>query len=337
MGSLYVLMVEDSENDALLLLDELRQKGYEPVYERVEHAAAMTSALERRRWDVIVCDYVLPDFSAPAALKLLREKKLDIPFIVVSGILGEEAAVDMMKAGANDYVTKANLARLAPAIDREMEAVRSRRARAKAEDAVRHLAAIVRSTDDAIYGLNLDGSVASWNRAAEKIFGYRAEEIIGRSIAMLFPFDRRDELIDNMQAIKRGESVGLYDTLRVRRDGQFIPVSVNVSPIKDDVGRTVGASVIARDITVRRREEQERTELIQELTDALKQVKTLAGLLPICATCKRIRDDRGYWQQVETYISCHTHATFTHGICPECFKQFKATQKIPQDDKVATV
>jgi PAS domain S-box-containing protein len=322
-GSLLALIIEDSENDTMLLLEELRQKGYSPVHERVEHAAAMTSALERRNWDVVISDYAMPEFSGPAALKLLREKKLDIPFIAVSGTYGEEAAVDMMKAGANDYITKANLSRLAPAIEREMEAAKSRRARADAENSVRHLAAIVKSTDDAIYGLNLDGSVASWNRAAEKIFGYRDEEIIGHSIALLFPFDRGDELIDNMQQIKRGESVGRYETLRVRKDGQFISISITVSPIKDETGKIIGASAIARDITQRKREEHERAELILELTEALKQVKTLTGLLPICAACKRIRDDRGYWQQVETYISSHTSAIFTHGICPECLKKVK--------------
>jgi len=326
-GLLYVLVVEDSENDTSLLLEELRQKGYTPVHERVEHAAAMTSALERRNWDVVVSDYVMPDFSGPNALKLLREKKIDLPFIVVSGTYGEEAAVDMMKAGANDYITKANLSRLAPAIEREIEAAKNRKARAHAENSQRHLAAIVKSTDDAIYGLNLDGAVASWNHAAEKIFGYCAEEIMGRSIALLFPFDRRDELLNNMQTIKRGESVGRYETLRVRKDGQFIPVSLTVSPIKDETGKIVGASAIARDITTRKHEERERTELIQELTDALKQVRTLTGLLPICASCKRIRDDRGYWQQVETYISSHTNAILTHGICPECFKNFKNEHK----------
>jgi PAS domain S-box-containing protein len=322
-GLLYVLVVEDSENDTSLLLEELRQKGYAPVHERVEHAAAMTSALEQRNWDVVVSDYVMPDFSGPNALKLLREKNLDVPFIVVSGTYGEEAAVDMMKAGANDYITKANLSRLAPAIEREIEAAKNRKARAHAENSMRHLAAIVKSTDDAIYGLNLDGAVASWNHAAEKIFGYRAEEIIGRSISLLFPFDRRDELVENLQQIRRGESIGRYETLRVRKDGQFIPVSVTVSPIKDEVAKIIGASCIARDITQRKREERERTELVQELTDALKQVKTLSGLLPICATCKRIRDDRGYWQLLESYISSHTNAILTHGICPECLKKVK--------------
>lgn len=324
VGLLYVLIVEDSENDATLLLEELRQRGYSSVHERVQDAAAFAAALERRIWDVVLSDYVLPQFSGPDALKLLREKKSDVPFIVVSGTYGEEAAVDMMKAGANDYIVKGNLARLVPAIERELEAAQSRRARTRAESAMRLLAAIVESTDDAIYGKNLDGRIVSWNHAAERTFGYKADEIIGRSVALMFPLDHRDEFMDIMERVRRGEHVGLYETLRMRKDGLVIPVSVTVSPIKDDAGKIVGASSIARDITQRKQAEQERVELIQELTETLKQVKTLAGLLPICASCKRIRDDKGYWQQVETYISTHSDAVFSHGICPECFDRAQA-------------
>lgn len=321
VGLLNVLIVEDSESDMTLLLEELHQKGYSTVVERVEDAKAFTAALERRTWDVVLSDYVLPQFSGPEALQLLRNKNKDMPFIVVSGTYGEEAAVGMMKAGANDYIVKGNLARLAPAIEREMEAAKSRRARASAEGAMRLLAAIVESTDDAICGEELNGTVATWNRAAERIFGYRADEVLGHSIALVFPFDRRAEWRDNLERVRRGEQVGRYETLRVRKDGVVIPVSVTVSPIQDSVGNIVGASSITRDISQRKEAEEERARLIEDLTEALKQVKTLTGLLPICASCKRIRDDKGYWQQVETYISSHSDAMFTHGICPDCLKQ----------------
>jgi two-component system cell cycle sensor histidine kinase/response regulator CckA len=321
---LNVLIVEDSENDATLMLEELRQKGYTPIHERVQTSATMALALESREWDVVISDYVMPEFSGPFALKLLREKKLDVPFIVVSGTFGEEAAVDMMKAGANDYITKANLSRLAPAIEREMEAAQSRAARTRAEADKQYLAAIVESSDDAIYGKNLDSIIVSWNPAAERIYGYRAEEIIGRSIAILFPTNRRDELLDIMARIRRGELVGFYETERLRKDGKVIPVSVTISPIKDGAGKIIGASTIAHDISKQKKHEEERQQLIKKLSDALSHVKLLAGLLPICSSCKRIRDDGGYWQQVETYIRLHSEATFTHSICPECLKRYKA-------------
>ena len=322
--TLNVLIVEDSENDATLLLEELRQKGYTPIHERVQTSATMTLALEGREWDVVISDYVMPEFSGPLALKLLREKKLDIPFIVVSGTYGEEAAVDMMKAGANDYITKGNLSRLAPAIEREMEAVKSRAARARAEADKQYLAAIVESSDDAIYGTNLDSIIVSWNPAAERIYGYCAEEITGHSTALLFPLDKRDELLDIMARVRRGELIGFYETERLRKDGKIIPVSATISPIKDGEGKTIGASVIAHDISKQKKDEEERQQLINKLSDALSHVKLLTGLLPICASCKRIRDDHGYWQQVETYIRLHSEATFTHSICPECLKRYKA-------------
>ena len=220
---LHVLIVEDSENDLKLLLEELRQRGYEAVYERVQNSAELTAALNRHAWDVVLSDYVLPQFSGPEALKLLREKGLDVPFIAISGNYGEEAAVDMMKAGANDYIVKTNLSRLVPAIERELEVAQTRRARARAETAVQFLAAIVESTEDAIYGKSLDGTIISWNKAAERIFGYTAGEIIGHSVSILYPIDRRDELIDVMERIKRGQRVGLYETVRLAKTAILFP------------------------------------------------------------------------------------------------------------------
>lgn len=320
---LKVLVIEDSQNDTTLLLEELRRKGYEPEHRRVETAEDMKGMLQQPDWDVVISDYVMPHFSGPDALKLLRSLKLDLPFIVVSGTYGEEAAVHMMKAGAHDYIVKGNLSRLVPAIEREMEAARGRRARSKAESAMQHLASIVESSEDAIYGKNLDSVIISWNAAAERIFGYTAGEIIGRSIAILFPLDRRDELLDIMSAIRRGEVVGIRESERLHKDGQVIPISLTTSPIRNNEGKVIGASGIARDISRQKKAEAERQRLIQKLSDTLRQVKTLNGLLPICASCKRIRDDRGYWQQVETYISSHSNASFTHGICPECVKKYK--------------
>jgi PAS domain S-box-containing protein len=327
---LQVLVVEDSENDAELLLEELREVGYEPVFERVQTAEELKTALAKRSWDVILCDYVMPQFSGPEALKLVREKDSDIPFIVVSGVYGEDTAVRMMKAGASDYLVKNNLSRLVPAIERELDAAQSRQARVQAEGMVRYLAAIVESSDDAIYSVRLDGTVVSWNRSAERVYGYRAGEIVGRNISILYPDERLDELIDTMERVKRGDHVGRSETSRVRKGGRQVPVSVTISPMKNSEGKITGASVIGRDITNRKREEQERIKLIQELTEALGRAKTLAGLLPICASCKRIRDDHGYWQQVEAFIAEHSDAVFTHGICPECFTAAKAN--IGKDD-----
>ena len=130
--TLRVLLVEDSEDDAVLIARELRRGDYAPAIQRVETEAAMGAALADP-WDVVISDYSLPQFSGPAALTLLRATGLDIPFIVVSGAIGEEVAVAAMKAGAHDYLMKDNLARLVPAIQRELRDAEERRRRRLAE------------------------------------------------------------------------------------------------------------------------------------------------------------------------------------------------------------
>lgn len=126
MKPLNLLLVEDSQDDALLLLHFLEEGGYAPQYLRVETAAQFQEALERQTWDLILADYNLPRFSGLTALKILRERELDIPFILVSGAIGEETAVAAMKAGAHDYLLKDKLTRLAPAVNRELKEAESR-------------------------------------------------------------------------------------------------------------------------------------------------------------------------------------------------------------------
>ena len=118
---LKVLIIEDSEDDVAALLHELRRGGYEPDFERVETPEAMKSALTEKSWDLIIADYSMPRFSALAALTMVQESELDLPFIILSGVIGEDAAVAAMKAGAHDYVFKGNMTRLVPAIEREIQ------------------------------------------------------------------------------------------------------------------------------------------------------------------------------------------------------------------------
>lgn len=318
-----ILLVEDSESDALLLLEELRQHHYAPFCQRVETEDEFMAALKNRVWDVVICDYVLPQFSGPEALRRFSRLELDTPFIMVSGLFGEEKAVSMMKAGASDYILKSDLSRLVPALERELESAQERRRRRRAEGAMQYLAAIVESSEDAIYGKTLDSVIASWNPAAERLFGYSAEEIIGRSTVALFPLNRRDELLDILASIRRGEIVRRPDTERLHKDGRIVPVSITISPIKDAHGGIIGASSIARDIHRQKQAEQEHRQLHERLFAATDEVRRLGGMLPICASCKRIRDDKGYWEQVETYISKHSEIIFSHSLCPKCAVEYE--------------
>src|SRR5881296_4308012 len=191
----------------------------------------------------------------------------------------------------------------------------------RAEETRAYLAAIVDSSEDAIIGKTLEGIVVSWNRGAERIFGYTAEEVLGQPITALIPPDRSDEEPKVIERLRRGEHIEHFDTMRRRKDGEEIAVSLTISPIKDEAGTIIGISKIARDISERQRAKVELERLVRDLVDALAQVKTMKGLLPICSSCKKIRSDENYWKNIETYIEEHSEASFTHGICPDCVQK----------------
>jgi len=270
---LRVLIVEDSVEDTFLIVRELQRGGFNVTFERVETASTMRAAIDAQSWDLVISDYSMPSFSGTAALALYQQSRLDAPFIVVSGFIGEELAVEMLKAGAHDYVMKDNLARLVPAVQNELRAAQERRNQRQAEAVTEYLAAIVESCDDAIVGKTIDGTIVSWNSGAERLYGYRSVEMVGRSVSALIPAYRPDELPGIMEKLKRGESVEDFETVRVRKDGTTVEVSVTLSPVRDAGGRIIGASSVARDITRRKQEENERLSLIQDLTSALSNNK----------------------------------------------------------------
>ncbi|KCZ72010.1 PAS domain S-box [Candidatus Methanoperedens nitroreducens] len=153
------------------------------------------------------------------------------------------------------------------------------------EEKLLFLASIVESSDDAITGKTLDGIILSWNPGAEKIYGYSADEVIGKHISILVPPDHPDEIPQLLERIGKGERIEHYETTRVRKDGKRIDISLTISPIKDKTGRIIGASTIARDITERRRMEEElrqrQEKTIRELSTPVLQVREQMLILPI--------------------------------------------------------
>jgi PAS domain S-box-containing protein len=192
--------------------------------------------------------------------------------------------------------------------------------RKKGEEALQLLAAIVESSDDGIVGMTLEGVITSWNRGAQSVYGYSAQEMVGRLESTLAPPEKSDEMSLLLGKVSQGRQVTHFETERVAKDGRRLSISLTLSPTRNIRGEIAGASTIARDITTRKQAEREREELIVQCQEALTKVKLLSGLLPICANCKKIRDDRGYWQRIEKFIHEHSEADFTHGICPDCAK-----------------
>ncbi len=260
---LHVLIVEDSEDDSLLLVRQLKQAGYEPVCERVDTPQAMSAALERRSWDLVISDYAMPRFSGLDALALLRATKLGLPFILVSGTIGEETAVAAMKAGAHDYIMKSNLARLAPAVERELREAAVRRARERAEEELRRSDERFRLTvegvrDYAIFMLDPEGKVINWNAGAERIFGYMAREIIGLPVSTFFPHQETESGYPE-HALKQAGKEGRFEEegWRRRKDGSQFWADVVTTALKDE-GAPLRAFVqVARDITERKQAQEE--------------------------------------------------------------------------------
>ncbi len=252
---LRVLIVEDSEDDAALLERELRRGGYDPVTKRVETAKSMSAELKRHDWDMVISDYVMPKFSGLEALNVLKDTGLDLPFIIISGKIGEDTAVDAMRAGAHDYIMKDKLTRLIPAIQRELKEATVRRARRLAEEALRKQAQVIDQIHDSVISTDLDGYVTSWNRGAERMFGHSPGQALGKHISFIYPEDQHQFLQE--EVIKPLKEKGRHEIeVRMRRkSGEDFYVHLSLSLLRSKEGSVVGMIGYSMDITERKRAE----------------------------------------------------------------------------------
>jgi PAS domain S-box-containing protein len=258
---LRVLIVEDSENDALLVEIELQRAGYEPVCERVETREAMSAALARQGWDLVVADYVMPRFNGLEALALIKANGLDLPFIIVSGHITDDTAVAAMKAGAHDYVMKDNLARLGSAVQRELREAEGRRARRTADQKLSaeqvFRQAIENSVPAGITAVDLDGRQTYVNPAFCAMVGWKPEELIGaRPPFVYWPPDQVGPITGELGKLIKGEAqAGGLELRYCRRTGERISVLVQVTPLKDAFGNLTGWVSSTSDITGRKQAE----------------------------------------------------------------------------------
>ncbi len=266
---LRVLLVEDSEDDALLLRRELRRGGYEPVCERVDTAEAMEAALEEGTWDIVISDHSMPAFSSSAALELLRSKGfMDMPFIIVSGRIGEDVAVSAMKAGAHDYIMKDNLARLNTAIERELREAEVRRQRRRAEEELKvsetRFRQMIEQSPLSIQIFSPDGRTLRVNQAWERLWGVTLEQIPDYNVL------QDPQLVEKgiMPYIERGfagQAVAIppvkYEPEETIPNLSEVPhrwVRAFIYPVKDGVGNIREVVVVHEDITERMEAEEER-------------------------------------------------------------------------------
>jgi len=282
---LRVLMVEDSENDALLLIRTLKKNGYEPAAERVQTAQDMTSALLSHPWDIILCDFHLPGFSGIDAIELLKKMNIDIPLIVVSGAIGEETALDCIHRGASDYIMKGNLARLGLAVRRELEKKEMRARHKQDEEALRRseekFKTIANYTVDWESWFGPDGKYLWVNPEVERITGYSADEVLAMPdfISVIIAREDRDSFLQHFQSALTGTR---GDNLRIRylhKNGSKLWLSVSWQSVFDTQDNFLGIRTSGRDITAVKQAEEERSNLEKQLFEAQKMeaIGTLAG------------------------------------------------------------
>jgi PAS domain S-box-containing protein len=255
-----ILLVDDNADMREYVL-RLLQERYE-VLAVGDGEAALAGAREWRP-HLILSDIMLPRLDGFEFVKAVHndESLKSIPIILLSARGGEDARAKGLSSGADDYLVKPFSARELQARVRSHLTIAEIRGRsAELERELRldaeMLAAIVSSSDDAIVSKDLNGFITTWNKGAERIFGYTAEEAVGQHITLIIAADRRDEEADILARLRRGERVDHFQTVRRRKDGTLVDISVSVSPLRDSTGRVIGASKVARDITKQKRAEQ---------------------------------------------------------------------------------
>lgn len=273
MNVMRLLLVEDNDDDAALVLRELERAGIRPISTRVQTEATLRSALEIGGWDLVIADFGLPDFDGLTALAMVRRTDPDLPFLLVSGSIGEDLAVAAMRAGANDYLMKGNLTRLVPTINRELRETQSRRARRHDAEALQASEAAMRTILEAInegvVALDNAGSVRRINLVACRLVGRSASEVEGWTLAQLCRWSDLDGIAVKDPLALMLAHPGHPEELQLLIDGgraEVHRVAVSVNALRDD-SATIGMVVVLRDVTdaVRREEELRQNQKLSAL------------------------------------------------------------------------
>src|SRR6266513_415839 len=261
---LRILHLEDNPTDAELVRGMLEAAGVDCAIRRVETREAFQSALEREQFDLVISDFTLPSFDGLSALTICRHKKPELPFIFVSGTIGEDAAVESLKRGATDYVIKDRLSRLAASVERAVQEAQSQAERLQADEKIREQAALLDKARDAICVMDMEFTILYWNRGAERLYGWSVEEAVGRSAHDLLFRGNVSLLLEAVkQLIRQNEWQG--ELHKHSKDGRENVVESRWTLLRDALGRPKSILLIDIDITEKKQIEAQlfRTQRVQ--------------------------------------------------------------------------
>ncbi|HEV2693483.1 MAG TPA: response regulator [Verrucomicrobiae bacterium] len=325
MPPIRILLIEDNPDDALLTRARLlREKSFDCT---LTHATRLTEGLallDQQPFDVVLTDLGLPDSQGLPAFTELQNKSPGMPIVVLTGQEDMGTALAAIKMGAQDFLPKSELTGflLARTLRYAIERKQTELVLATKEEMLR---LFIRHTPAAIAVLDTDMRYLVVSDRWVKDYHHEGKEIIGRSHYELFPDLPERWKEGHRRALAGAVEKSDEDQGRIRSDGSFDWLKWELRPWRKPTGEIGGVIFFVEIITERKEREAEREKLITDLQAALAEVKTLSGMLPICASCKKVRDDHGYWSQIETYIARHTAATFSHGLCPHCLvKEYEA-------------
>ena len=267
---LQVLILEDVPDDAELVALELESGGFDLHWERVDTAAGLRTALAKQPWDIILADHAMPHFNAQSALELVKAHDANIPFIIVSGTLTEDSAVQMMKAGARDFISKHNLARLVPSVRRELEEIRTAQQRKRTQEELdslrRRNELILRAISEGVCGLDAHGSIVFINPAAIAMLGYQMNDLLGQPLSdFLLPRPSAERGAGTLMNLPRLNLPGLnlpdrdaptarYEGLLCRKDGSCFTAEYTTT-FTPEQHETISAVLVFRDISERKQQE----------------------------------------------------------------------------------
>ncbi|MDP4290105.1 MAG: PAS domain S-box protein [Bacteroidota bacterium] len=273
---IHILIIEDNESDAELIVRHLMKAERNITYEIVDNDLQMKSALEFHQCDIVICDYSLPQFNAVEALRKFKEFQIDIPFIVVSGAVGEETAVEVMKAGAHDYVMKDNLTRLVPVFHRELAEAEMRRKHKTAEKQILLQAQLLDLISQSVIMVDKSNIITYWNKASEYLYGWSADEVIGLNLkevliqhASVHAFSH-----DIKKSMFKGENWSFEMTV-IKKDGSSVPIFTTHTPILDQNGELNAVIGISYDIIERKKTEEAMLRKIEELATSNEELNRI--------------------------------------------------------------
>lgn len=277
---LRALVVEDVEDDALLLVDHLKKGGFDLSWQRVDTEPDMVAALQQP-WDIVFSDFSMPYFSGPQALDVLRRYNSDIPLIFVSGTIGEDTAVEAMRVGAQDYVMKGALKRLLPAVERELQEARLRRERRRAEQTLRQLSLVVKQAADSVFITDPDGVIEYVNPAFEKLTGYEAAEVLGKTPAIISSGQHDRAYYQRLWHTLASGKIFRGTLINQRRNSELFYEEKVITPLKNEQGVITHFVSTGRDITARVLADEERNRLaaILEATPDLVAILEPGGCM----------------------------------------------------------